>query len=695
MKKNCSLTFMSIAFCLLLFGRTDLYGADEAAALQTWFSHSFAKPANLPFSFQLGDELSPTLMVRSKSTGQIKKLDDQRTWYQYCYLDKVTGLKVCCECTVYQDFPAVEWVLHLQNTGQTATGILQDLQALDWTTPGQSTEPVLHYAKGAVCSWDDFQPIRRVLNKKTVHQVQPGGGRSSSDYLPFFNLEQSANSGVIVAIGWSGEWQIQFTTDANRATRIRSGMAVTRLKLNPGEEIRSPRMALLFYQNGRIEAQNRWRQFLLSHHRPLRHGQPFPMPLFDGSWGATPAATHLDDVQKIIDADLAIDYYWIDAEWFGQGKWHQVVGDWRVKKELYPQGFKPISDRLHKANRYFLLWFEPERVCQGTPWYTELSDWLLSVPKEKRYYNWGNSQFEPDWVVWESRRNQICENDRLYNLADPRARNFLVEYISKCIDDFGIDCFRHDANIAPLEFWRAADSTDRQGMNEIRWVEGLYAFWDELLQRHPGLIIDNCASGGRRIDLESLSRTTPFWRTDYPNEAIARQCHTYGLAFWVPLNATGNTRPATDDLYSYRSTFSSSMQVDLTGIGKMELADHKLLRAKALLQQYHDLQKYFLGDYYPLTCYSQASDAWMAWQFHRPDLEEGMIQAFRRPQSISESGLLQLSGLDETAVYVVTDQDRNDAVEYSGRDLMKNGLAVTIKERPAAAVLIYKKKSSH
>ena len=66
----------------------------------------------------------------------------------------------------------------------------------------------------------------------------------------------------------------------------------------------------------------------------------------------------------------------------------------------------------------------------------------------------------------------------------------MTDFISSKIDEFGLDCFRNDANIAPLEYWRAAtaDAPDRQGMAEIRWVEGFYAFWDELRPPPPGQI---------------------------------------------------------------------------------------------------------------------------------------------------------------------------------------------------------------
>jgi hypothetical protein len=84
----------------------------------------------------------------------------------------------------------------------------------------------------------------------------------------------------------------------------------------------------------------------------------------------------------------------------------------------------------------------------------------------------------------------------------------------------------------PLPYWRANDAPDRQGMAEIRHVEGLYEFWNDLLRRHPGLVIDNCASGGRRIDLETISRSIPLWRSDWqcgwindgtPGQAVNRE----------------------------------------------------------------------------------------------------------------------------------------------------------------------------
>ena len=53
------------------------------------------------------------------------------------------------------------------------------------------------------------------------------------------------------------------------------------------------------------------------------------------------------------------------------------------------------------------------------------------------------------------------------------------------------------------------------------------------------MLIDTCASGGRRNDLETLRRAVPLWRSDYAFEPIGHQCMTYGISLWMPYHGTG------------------------------------------------------------------------------------------------------------------------------------------------------------
>jgi alpha-galactosidase len=113
---------------------------------------------------------------------------------------------------------------------------------------------------------------------------------------------------------------------------------------------------------------------------------------------------------------------------------------------------------------------------------------------------------------------------------------------------------------------------------------------------------------------------------------------------------------------------------------------------RRLVAQWHQVTDYYYGDYYPLSSYSLSDDAWMAWQFDRPDLGEGMLEAFRRPESSVESARFRLKGLDPAARYTVTNLDVPSAgSQMSGRELSEQGLLVSIKDQPGAALIVYQR----
>lgn len=586
------------------------------------------------------------------------------------YSDTAGHLEVRLDAEVFKDWPAVEWVVRVGNRGQEDSPLVENLLALDagLSLAGEG-KSILRWARGAVASFDDFAPQEAELKADSKVRLQPGGGRSSSQVLPFFNVT-GENGGVIVGIGWSGEWGAEFSGAGQGSAIARIGMANTRFVLHPGEEVRTPRMLLLFYTGDSWRGQNMLRQFILAHHRPKRNGRPLISPITCGNWGGTRAEVHLDNIQKIIAHDLPIEYYWIDAEWFGQsggaGTWAINVGHWAVKKELYPDGFKPLSDALRKSGRQLMLWFEPERVFRGAPWHQEHREWLIDTG--------GDSA--------------------LFNLGNPDARQFLADFINSRIDEFGLGCYRQDFNMDPLPFWRAADPPDRQGISEIKHIEGLYEFWDALLVRHPDLLIDNCASGGRRIDLETVGRSTPFWRSDGPRDAIAHQCHTFGLLPWIPFSSTSQDRAGDD--YEFRSSMCSSLCLNwwISGDAPAERipSSFPFDWAKRALAQYLQIRHFYEGDYYPLTSYTQAADAWMAYQLDRPDLGAGVVVALRRPLSFFEAARFPLRGLESDATYLVSNLDTETATELTGAALLGSGLRVAIPGRPGSALLRYEKK---
>ena len=112
--------------------------------------------------------------------------------------------------------------------------------------------------------------------------------------------------------------------------------------------------------------------------------------------------------------------------------------------------------------------------------------------------------------------------------------------------------------------------------------------------------------------------------------------------------------------------------------------------ARQLIEQWQQVAPCLFGDFHPLTDYSLTNDAWIAWQFDRPEQGDGMIQAFRRDKCEESSKSFLLCGLDPGVPYTITNLDTNISSQASGKDLMEKGLTVELKEKPGAALIAYK-----
>jgi alpha-galactosidase len=79
----------------------------------------------------------------------------------------------------------------------------------------------------------------------------------------------------------------------------------------------------------------------------------------------------------------------------------------------------------------------------------------------------------------------------------------------------------------------------------------------------------------------------------------------------------------------------------------------------------------------------------MAWQFHRPDTGEGLIQVFRREESRIEVAPFPLRGLDPEATYTLHDFDSGTDRRYTGRALTA-GWRVEVPARRTAVLIRYR-----
>ncbi len=329
--------------------------------------------------------------------------------------------------------------------------------------------------------------------------------------------------------------------------------------------------------------------------------------------------------------------------------------------------------------------------------------------EEYKSGNWSYGYLQPgqspDPVTLKEydKTEKLGENgNKLFDFGNPDARKWMTERVDKLIVDNGIDLYRQDFNMDPLSFWRENDAPDRQGITENKHVVGYLAYWDELIRRHPGMLIDSCASGGRRNDLETMRRAVPLWRSDYAYEPIGHQGMMYGISMWLPFHGTGTVAAADAPYYGGGFTpvqpyafWSNASPSIVSGIDiRVKEIDYASLRK--LLGNWREVNQYYYGDYYPLTPYSQADDVWIAWQFNRSKNGDGIVQAFRRPKAPNNTIRVKLRGLDPKASYATRaiDAKGNEFLRMSGAELMTSGLPIAVKEQPGAAVIQYSRVKS-
>ncbi|MBN2293985.1 MAG: alpha-galactosidase [Pirellulales bacterium] len=619
-----------------------------------------------PFSFNYGGKPSSELLKTWKLDRRRRQLDENRSEHTLTYTDPKTGLVVRCAAIEYHDFPTVEWTLYFKNSGGQDTPILAGIQALDECLErNRDANFILHHHTGSPCTPEDYRPWKTPLKPGIKQRFAPPGGRPTDSVLPYFNLEDGSE-GRIIVVGWSGQWAAEFLRDESTGLHLRAGQELTHFTLHPGEEVRTPMIVLQFWKGDRVRSQNIWRRWMLAHNLP-RSGGKLPPPIFPmaSAWACTDMMKHsIEDFKQIIDRYLAEglkpDYWWLDAGWYPCRNLWTNTGTWEVDRMRYPHGLRPAADHAHAKDIGFILWFEPERVAPGT--------WLY----EKR----------PQWLLGSGNGN------RLLNLGNPDVRTWLIERVDKIITEQGVDLYRQDFNMDPLGCWRGNDTKGRQGITEIRYVEGYLAFWDELRRRHPKMLIDSCASGGRRNDLETLRRAVPLLRSDWVLNPVSDQGQTYGIASWIPFHGT-TIREA--DQYTIRSALCPAPTA-CWDIRRNDL-DHAMLRR--VMGQWRKFAPYYFGDYYPLTPYSLQDDAWIAWQFDCPESGEGMVQAFRRAKSPYEAARFALQGLIPDAQYILTDLDTEKSQTISGRELLEKGVRIDFETRPDSAVITYRRVKKH
>lgn len=425
---------------------------------------------------------------------------------------------------------AVEWAWRLENHGAELSPRVMAFHPLCLTLGCRGRHaPVLHGSRGGL---DDanYPPDTWTRWSRSVvteglpwmpFRASSADGRSSNRDFPFFVLEDAdREGGVFMGIGWSGDWHLEMRR-TGELVHFAGGMTNLGLRLRPGESFRQPTILLGRYHGDAAAGRRALRGYLRDRVQPRLGGRPAPMLSFwDHYYGDRGRFFEKDALTEIpLAAAAGLQYFVVDGGWNGGGEDGEFLsllphlGDWDPSPTKFPDGLGPVRDAAARYGIKLGLWFDIERAHRESRLCREHPELV--------------------YTGWEYNPHPGCH---LLRLQDPRARDWAVETISRHVRAHDVRWVRFDFNCDPAAGWAAQDADGRRGETEIRYIENLYAMLDSLLQRFPDLVIENCASGGRRIDLETLRRSHADWISDHSQSEGCIRYHLHGACAWLPAN---------------------------------------------------------------------------------------------------------------------------------------------------------------
>ena len=314
------------------------------------------------------------------------------------------------------------------------------------------------------------------------------GSMPTKDFFPFVALEDRA-AGVFwgAQIAWGGSWQIEVSrrddwvslsgglADRERGHWIKS--------VQPGERVDSP-PAVLAAVAGDLDdlchALTRTQDRALRGVPAIEEGLPIAFNDWCVAWGNTSHASIGRAVEKL--KGLPITYVTIDAGWFnaGTGDLNAVHGDWVVAPGRYPQGIKATADMIRAAGFVPGIWFEVENCGVNSALFQQIEHLL------KR-----------DGVPL------TVSGRRFLDLNDPWAKAYLQERVIDMLDEAGFGYLKIDYNET---LGIGVDHPDSLGEGVRQNVQGWYDFLGRLKRQIPELVVENCSSGGHRLEPSLMAR---------------------------------------------------------------------------------------------------------------------------------------------------------------------------------------------
>lgn len=573
--------------------------------------------------------------------------------------DRAAGILVTLRYTLFDGSDVIAQSVCIRNTGA-APIMLDRAMSACLSLEGELDMLTLNGA------WARERHIQRVPVHTGIQSIGSICGASSHWHNPAAALcapETTETQGFALGMAfvYSGNFLLQCEKDYSGGIRLMLGLHPEEFgwELQAGEVFHTPEVLMTCTEGGLGTMSRSFHDFIREHLicSPWQHRE---RPVLVNNWEATYFDFNTEKLLAIADAaqECGLDMLVMDDGWFGKrNSDNSSLGDWFVNSGKLPEGIAFLGNALQERGLRFGIWFEPEMISPESALFRAHPDWAVQVP---------------------GRTLTLSRNQCVLDMTRPEIRDYLFERMCSIIREGGISYVKWDMNRQLTECGSPSLPAHRQREFSHRYMLGVYALQERLLQEFPDLLLENCTGGGGRFDCGMLYYSPQIWTSD-DTDASERAKIQYGTSLFYPPSAMGaHVSVCPNHTVGRHSAFSARAHIALAGTFGYELDLTRLTpEERAQVREQVQLYRQFShltqeGDFYRL-CDPFAQPDLAAWMFTSRDKGEALVTCMQvMAQPNHNRRHLRLSGLLPDAQYRL---EGTDSV-YSGSLLMQAGLPV-------------------
>lgn len=569
--------------------------------------------------------------------------------------------------------------LAVVNTGNSLLHITS-LPSLAWSLPGGRYE--LTYLWGGWSHERQVATERLGPGRRTFVDTR---GRSTNGYSPWFCLHNE-DLGVryLAQLAYSGNWAMTFERYPNgpdlsaEDLKVSLGMRVDfggPLTLDPHESFLLPSVAFTAtagsLDNGANQLHRYQRDFVVPRSRTND-----PLLVQFNSWYPFPGKMSVEEMKRCADvaARLGAEVFVLDAGWFSSKNWSRELGDWTPNRAEFPNGMTELADYVRRKGMKFGIWVEIENLGVDSKMLRKHPDWCLA---------------------YDGRPIEVFDRCQL-DFRKPAVRRWARLVIDRFVREYHISWLKIDYNIDIGERFDPPGLLVRHGDVLYQQIMHYYKWLDEIRAAYPNLVIENCSSGGLRLDLGIIAHTHTSWLSDevrpIPSVQLAYGCTLEFIPEICNHWMVGDDLKGDVDSSKSPGWWDFMFRVPMNG--QFGISSRVFDWSRALKQDaagnvalYKRLRRVIMGaDVYHLTRPPAHDDpkGWCAIQYVSHDQKGSVLMAYRLGESVAVK-TLKLCGLAPDGRYRVL-INGVPAGTMRGRALSTGGLEIRLGHPWRAAV---------